>query len=265
MDLKQLEQNWNEFGRRDPFWAILSFPGKEGNKWNRDEFFRTGRDEIDKALEFVGQQGLRINYGSALDFGCGAGRLTQALAQRFEKTYGVDIAESMIKLAKEYNQYPESCFYEVNRQPNLSQFVDGQFNFIYSCRVLQHMKPEYALNYVREFIRILAPGGVIVFQEPTEKLPGQNTQILEAPKGIKAIVKSLIPRPLLNWYFKTRMGYLCKQQQQTPQMEMYGIPVEEMKRFVESHGAIVKAVVPDDSCDDWRSYCYCITNDNGNS
>jgi hypothetical protein len=34
--------------------------------------------------------------------------------------------------------------------------------------VLQHMRPEYATGYVREFLRVLRPGGVAFFQIPTE-------------------------------------------------------------------------------------------------
>ena len=34
--------------------------------------------------------------------------------------------------------------------------------------VLQHMKPEFAKAYLREFARILKPNGVLVFQLPSE-------------------------------------------------------------------------------------------------
>jgi hypothetical protein len=36
------------------------------------------------------------------------------------------------------------------------------------------MQPEYASNYIREFVRILAPGGLIVFQIPSEILKTPN-------------------------------------------------------------------------------------------
>lgn len=263
MNLKQLGQNWHEFGRRDPLWAILSLPGKEGRKWDLQEFFLTGQVEIEKALEFVASQDLRINYGRALDFGCGAGRLTQALAKHFDEAYGVDIAPSMIELAVTYNQYPDSCHYELNTKPDLSQFVDCHFDFIYSCRVLQHMKPEYALQYIGEFIRLLKPGGAIVIQEPTEKLvlASPTVQPKPEPVGFKVLLKKLIPQPLLNWYYKIRLDYLLSKHEQLPKMEMYGVPVEQMKAFVQDHGAVVRAVVPDYSCNDWASVCYCITKD----
>ena len=97
------------------------------------------------------------------------------------------------------------------------------------------MKPEFAFNYIGEFIRILRPGGVIVMQEPTERLPVQTTEPPEEVSRGKALLK-------------------------------YGIPVADMKAFVHKHGAIVKAAVPDESCMDWASVCYLISNDKtGNS
>lgn len=261
MDLKELKKNWHEFGRKDPFWAILSLPGTEGNKWDLDQFFKTGRLEIEEALEFVARRGVRVNFGRALDFGCGAGRLTQALAQRFEEAYGIDIAPSMIKLATEYNQYPESCHYQLNEESNLGCFQDKHFDFIYTCRVLQHMKPEYAFNYIAEFVRLLKPGGVIVLQEPTEKLPVPMESSKTEADSAKSVLKRLIPQPLLKWYYKARWEYLSSKQKQMPKMEMYGISIEEMKAFITKQGAFVHAVVPDDSCPDWQSFCYLITKD----
>ena len=43
------------------------------------------------------------------------------------------------------------------------------FDFVYSSLVLQHMKPEYSQNYIKEFLRILAPGGLVYFQLPAEQ------------------------------------------------------------------------------------------------
>ena len=46
MRLSGLRRHWNEFGRSDPLWAILTAPDKKGNRWSVDEFLQTGRDEI---------------------------------------------------------------------------------------------------------------------------------------------------------------------------------------------------------------------------
>lgn len=65
----------------------------------------------------------RLGYpqelGSALDFGCGVGRLAPALAKRFQTYYGVDIAASMIDGAQRYHDHLTSCYFIVNREDNL--------------------------------------------------------------------------------------------------------------------------------------------------
>ena len=82
--LTQLKKNWNELATKDALWSILPDPKKKNNKWQLEEFFRTGEKEalnVLKELEFLG---LEINHGRCLDFGCGVGRLTQALGNFFK-------------------------------------------------------------------------------------------------------------------------------------------------------------------------------------
>jgi hypothetical protein len=76
----------------------------------------------------------------------------------------------MIELAHKFNLYGERCQYYLNSREDLRLFDNDSFDFIMSMRVLQHMQPEYSERYVREFIRVLAPGGVLVFQLPTERV-----------------------------------------------------------------------------------------------
>ncbi|HEX8473727.1 MAG TPA: methyltransferase domain-containing protein [Pyrinomonadaceae bacterium] len=165
--LRELQKNWHDFGRRDPLWAILTYPDKRNHKWSLDEFFHTGEWEIRNLIEFAASLDVKFSRRHALDFGCGVGRLTQALGEHFEQCDGVDIAPSMIELATKYNRHGARCRYHLNATNDLKLFSDASFDFIYSNIVLQHMKPEYVKNYIREFIRVLVPGGLLVFQLPT--------------------------------------------------------------------------------------------------
>jgi SAM-dependent methyltransferase len=170
VDLDDLQRHWNEWGRRDPYWAIISRPDRRGNKWELEEFLRTGIDEIDALLAWMQELGVTVHSGRALDFGCGVGRLTQGLARTFAECDGVDIAPSMIERAVALNQFGDRCSYHVNDRDDLALFDDGVFDLIYSDIVLQHIAPEYSAKYVREFTRVLAPGGVAVFQLPSHPL-----------------------------------------------------------------------------------------------
>jgi SAM-dependent methyltransferase len=170
VDLDELQRHWNEWGRRDPYFAIISRPDRRSNTWDIDEFLGTGVDEIDALLAWLHELGVAFSPGRALDFGCGVGRLTQALARTFAECDGVDIAPSMIERAHEHNQFGARCRYHVNDRDDLALFDDGVFDLIYSDIVLQHIAPEFSARYVQEFTRVLAPGGVVVFQLPSHPL-----------------------------------------------------------------------------------------------
>jgi SAM-dependent methyltransferase len=166
VDLKQLQKNWDEFGKIDPLWAILTSPDRKGGKWDTEEFFAAGRREIDHIMRRAEALTLPARRETALDFGCGVGRLTQALCAWFERCCGVDIAPSMIALARQHNTYGRKCEYFLNPDSDLQIFSDDVFDFVYSSIVLQHMEPRYSTSYIREFVRVLRPRGLVVFQLP---------------------------------------------------------------------------------------------------
>lgn len=170
MKLWQTRRHWEKFARTDPLWAVLSHADKAGNRWNIEDFFATGRATIDAELARVRARYPELRMGRALDFGCGAGRLTQALAAHFEAATGVDISEGMIALAREQNRAGARVAYVHNRRPDLRVFAGGEFDFVYSLITLQHIAPEYARGYIAEFVRVLAPGGAVLFQLPATSL-----------------------------------------------------------------------------------------------
>ncbi len=165
--LRHLQGVWEAHAQEDPLWAIISIPEKKGGKWSLEEFMRTGTLEIDRLMKTLIFHEIGVSQACALDFGCGVGRLSQALCQHFNDVVGVDISPTMIRTAQELNVYPTKCQYLLNVEENLSLFEDQTFTFIYSNVVLQHMDPEIARTYLREFARILRPGGLLIFQLPS--------------------------------------------------------------------------------------------------
>jgi 2-polyprenyl-3-methyl-5-hydroxy-6-metoxy-1,4-benzoquinol methylase len=90
---------WDRHARRDPLWAILSEARNRDGQWEAAAFFDSGVDEIRSLFFELGSLGIDCGRHAALDFGCGVGRLTQALASHFERVVGVDISVSMQELA----------------------------------------------------------------------------------------------------------------------------------------------------------------------
>jgi len=160
---------WDAHAERDPLWAVLSDAGKDGRRWNVRRFFQTGVNEVALVLYELESMAVHVKRGYALDFGCGVGRLSQALAARFERVVGVDVSPKMIEVATALNSFQDHVSYIWNDAPHLGTFSDDTFDFIYTNLVLQHVVPELACAYVREFIRILQPAGVLVFQLPSHK------------------------------------------------------------------------------------------------
>jgi SAM-dependent methyltransferase len=178
MELERLQQSWNAFGEEDPLWAILTIPDRRGGRWDLDEFFATGREEVGEVLGELADHGVSIKRQRALDFGCGVGRLTQALAGHFDSVDGVDVAASMIAGAQRLNMNPERVRFHHNGAPDLRMFDDHSFDFVLSLIVLQHMEPGLMVGYMREFLRVLRPGGIAFFNVPEsfkrgEELPAQ--------------------------------------------------------------------------------------------
>lgn len=232
MDLQDVQKHWNEFGKIDPLWAILTWPDRKENKWQREEFFKTGAIEVDIVMQYVESLGITYSRGKALDFGCGVGRLTQALACYFDEVYGVDIAPSMIELARQYNQHDNKCRYYLNETDNLKLFDDNSFDFIFTIFTLQHMEPKYIKNYIKEFLRCLTPYGILIFQLPVPLNQNSARQV----RRLRNFIKPIIPKLTLDLYhelyrlMKTRH---CAQ----PTMEMYGINREEMIEFLGANRA----------------------------
>lgn len=162
--LDPVRRAFEEFGQHDPMYAALSRSGLEGNRWEPEAFFETGRREIRDVLSYAADLGLEPGNQRALDFGCAVGRLTQALAEHFQEAVGVDIATAMVERAREWNRHGSRVTYRVNATPDLRVLETGSFDFVYTNKVLQHIPPAAQEAYIREFVRVLRPGGVAVFQ-----------------------------------------------------------------------------------------------------
>ena len=168
---RSLARSWEGLGRTDPLFGILSDPAKWGGKWDADEFFASGRAHVEKLLRSLNDARASFKRDTCLDFGCGVGRLTVPLSGSFNRTIGVDIARSMIDRARRYHATSTQCEFLVNRGLDLRQFPDATFDFVHSCLVLQHIPPDISMRYITEFFRVCKPGGLVVFQLPSEARP----------------------------------------------------------------------------------------------
>ena len=100
---------------------------------------KTGEREIALLFHRFAELQLPAPRGRALDFGCGVGRLTQALARRMESVVGADISPVMIDLAQRLNQYPDRAATSA-----LGHRPRDAAGAILSMHLLQHCPPARA-------------------------------------------------------------------------------------------------------------------------
>ena len=239
-----LQESWDRLGRDDPFWAVLTDPERKGGGWDPEEFFATGRAEIDRLLERV--DGRLPARERALDFGCGPGRLSRALARHFERVDGVDVAPSMIELARDLDP-PDRCAFHLNAATDLALFESGAFDLAYSNITLQHMRPRLAEGYLAELVRVLKPGGVLVFQ-----LPSRQRRAGGLLQRLRRTARRLAPEAVHRLWRRARGN-------REPLMDMHAVPRKRVEAIVRrAGGEVVGAEADDAPGPDWESYRYTV-------
>jgi SAM-dependent methyltransferase len=231
MSLRRHKQDWEEMATVDPLWAIASDPARKHGGWQVDEFFATGEAETAGVLEAAQALGYPRQWESALDFGCGVGRITRAMASRFQKAVGVDISEEMIKRAREVNSDHTNCSFVLNVAPDLHLFASGTFDFIYCSLVLQHLPDQrLARRYIVELLRLLRPGGVLVFQMPY-LIPWRNK--LQLRRRLYALLRRVGFRA----HFLYKLGGLNP-------IRMISMTEKEIRGLAHKHGGVVVLAAP---------------------
>jgi SAM-dependent methyltransferase len=227
--LSRHKRDWDDLGRVDPLWAILTDPQQRCGKWNLEEFFGTGAAEIARLMQHAAQLGLPRKKRTALDFGCGVGRLTRALSRHFDRCVGVDISDAMISQALELHRDWPTCRFVVNTAEDLRVFQDHSFDLVYSNIVLQHLPTVRLIeSYIREFVRTLSPDGLLVFQLPRH-IPWKTR--LQARRRLYRVLRALGVRP----------ESLLESLKLTP-IRMNLVSEGKVRRFVEAAGGMVLTI-----------------------
>ncbi|MCS7042460.1 MAG: class I SAM-dependent methyltransferase [Bryobacteraceae bacterium] len=162
--LDKMRQDWDERARENARFYVNT----EKTDWTDEEFFESGRRTVREEIltDMINIcQGRDPKQMKVIEIGCGAGRVTRALAEIFGEVHGVDVSGEMVALAREaLRDMPNAHVYQ-NNGMDLDVIPPGEYDFAFSSIVFQHIPSrEIIENYVREVHRLLRPGALFKFQ-----------------------------------------------------------------------------------------------------
>jgi ubiquinone/menaquinone biosynthesis C-methylase UbiE len=152
--------DWEARAAIDPLYHINA----NRRTWTLESFYATGRDLVarfvDPALERleVDPAGMRV-----LEIGCGMGRLFEALSQRFDEVYGIDISPTMLARGREH--CPVEATWLQGDGRTLAGVDDASVDHVLAFEVFQHIpEPDVISSYLAEIHRVLRPNGTFTLQ-----------------------------------------------------------------------------------------------------
>ena len=162
--LQKMRADWDQRAREN----ARHFVDTANEDWTDEEFFASGEKTVaEEILTDLGNicQGKVPGEMRVLEIGCGAGRVTRALARFFGEVHAVDVSGEMVRLAKlALQDHPNAPVYQ-NNGKDLTVVPEIPFDFAFSSIVFQHIPSrEIIENYVREVHRLLRPGALFKFQ-----------------------------------------------------------------------------------------------------
>jgi glycosyltransferase involved in cell wall biosynthesis/SAM-dependent methyltransferase len=200
--MQRLTDNPAPFARREPAWVLRATlndasatvkPTAASSSAASDlsigpddlsDYFESGRRRLEWLWERLRQQQARIPSGlgesdtKALDFGCGAGRMTQALGRYYREVIGVDFSREIIDLARRHQPAPDSgepgrCQYLAVGEESepLIPLASGSFDLVFcDGEAFEALPTVLARRYLLELLRLLKPGALLVCRLPSGEL-----------------------------------------------------------------------------------------------
>lgn len=164
MSRKVYGQFWKDIGQSDPYFGVLTHPEYRSEQLDEEakgQFFASGKHHVDRIIKVFSRvfPKRKMEFKNVLDFGCGTGRVSLALADHWEHVVGVDISPGMIKEAEQNRvrlgvKNANFQLIEGNRD-----FLDQKFDFVHSVMVFQHIHPRDGMEILDYLLEQMSDRG----------------------------------------------------------------------------------------------------------
>lgn len=158
-----MQREWEQRAQSDAFGYI-----GRGYAETDAKFWSSGETDLEELI----LRDIELQpSASALEIGCGVGRLVRPLALRVAEATGVDIARGMISRGRKLvNDLPNAHLHVTDG--SLEVLADNSQDFVFSFVVFQHIPSKQAIiRYIQETARVLKPGGIFKFQVDGRERP----------------------------------------------------------------------------------------------
>jgi SAM-dependent methyltransferase len=176
-----VQATWHALGETQPHWSVVTAEAFRPDRIaeSLDAFYASGEQNVATLMRTLQRNGIDpASLARCIDFGCGVGRLSAALARRFREVVGVDVSASHLAVARE--ELARRGVANV-RFEHLSGVDDVDrlpvADLIFSVIVLQHNPPPVMRRLFEGLLGRLAPGGVAVIQIPTYMPEGYRFKV----------------------------------------------------------------------------------------
>jgi 2-polyprenyl-3-methyl-5-hydroxy-6-metoxy-1,4-benzoquinol methylase len=105
---------------------------------------------------------------SAIDLGCGSGRVAHVLAKHYEKVRAIDLSPEMVELAQRKRPHPRIVFEAADLTT-----VTGQYDLVISMMTLHHLPDVDAT--LRHIASLVKPGGTAILVD--NAMPNSTTRM----------------------------------------------------------------------------------------
>ncbi len=191
--MKSTDKAWERWGNEQPYYGVLTsdeFLSQNITESTKRKFFQSGENHVEHVLSTI-QAHLDPDFEpqTALDFGCGVGRLVLAFARRYQSVTGMDVSPSMMSEAEKNCQaanLDNVSFYQSNDA--LSE-LSQDYDLIHSHLVFQHIPSSRGMRLCESLMNHLKPGGILVLHLHYR---------CHAPWWIRALVRLRYMFPPLN-------------------------------------------------------------------